>query len=358
MRLPWRRRAERRAAALDYTSTIADAFEAAAAGTSPSAAVNAVAAAEAAAGAWARAFASAAVTPATSTTSAVTPAVLACIGRELVLRGELVFDVRTRGGRLALLPAASWDVEGRGPDPSAWRYRVYLNAPSGTTVAMRPAAGVVHVVYGVDPARPWEGVSPIRRARLSAALASSLETRLSEEAGAATGRVLPFPDLGQDADKPTGPLAMLRADLAALKGKTALVPSMSANWEGSKAAAPVQDWKAHRIGADPPAALVSLRGDAERAILAACGLQPELAYGGGQAAALREAYRQFVHLSVAPIGRAVAAELALKLDTPGLAFDWSGLMAADVASKARAFQALTGGGMNTKAAAAAAGLEV
>ena len=107
----------------------------------------------------------------------------------------------------------------------------------------------------------------------------------------------------------------------------------------------------------PPAALVSL-GDAERAILAACGLQPELAYGGGQAAALREAYRQFVHLSVAPIGRAVAAELALKLEVPGLAFDWSGLMAADVASKARAFQALTGAGMNTKAAAAAAGLEV
>ena len=61
-------------------------------------------------------------------------------------------------------------------------------------------------------------------------------------------------------------------------------------------------------------------------------------------------------MSVAPVGRAVAAELALKLDTPGLVFDWSGLMAADVASKARAFQALTGAGMN--AGKAAAGLEV
>ena len=80
--------------------------------------------------------------------------------------------------------------------------------------------------------------------------------------------------------------------------------------------------------------------------------------GADPPAALREACRQFVHLSVAPIGRAVAAELALKLETPGLAFDWSGLMAADVASKARAFQALAGAGMNTKAAAAAAGLEV
>ena len=181
---------------------------------------------------------------------------------------------------------------------------------------------------------------------------------MSEEAGASTGRVLPFPDTGEDAGDGAGPLATLRADLAALKGKTALVPSMATGWGEGRAGAPLADWKAHRIGADPPAALVSLRGDAERAILAACGLQPELAYGGGQAAALREAYRQFVHLSIAPVGKAVAAELALKLDTPDLAFDWSGLMAADVASKARAFQALTGGGMDAGAAAAAAGLEV
>ena len=167
----------------------------------------------------------------------------------------------------------------------------------------------------------------------------------------------PFPDTGADAGDSAGPLATLRADLAALKGKTALVPTMAAGWGGGRAGAPLADWKPHRIGVDPPATLVSLRGDAERAILAACGLQPELAYGGGQAAALREAYRQFVHLSVAPVGKAVAAELALKLDTPGLSFDWSGLMAADIASKARAFQALAGAGMNA-GKAAAVGLEV
>ena len=57
-------------------------------------------------------------------------------------------------------------------------------------------------------------------------------------------------------------------------------------------------------------------------------------------------------MSVAPVGKAVAAEPALKLEAPGLAFDWSGLMAADVASKARAFQALTGGGMDAGAAGA------
>ena len=68
--------------------------------------------------------------------------------------------------------------------------------------------------------------------------------------------------------------------------------------------------------------------------------------------------RVFPHLSVAPVGRAVAAELGRKLEVAGFAFDRSGLMAADVASKARAFQALTAGGMDAGAAAAAAGLDV
>ena len=41
-----------------------------------------------------------------------------------------------------------------------------------------------------------------------------------------------------------------------------------------------------------------------------------------------------MHLSVAPVGRAVAAELALKLEAPDLAFNWSGLMAVGTAAAA------------------------
>ena len=112
---------------------------------------------------------------------------------------------------------------------------------------------------------------------------------------------------------------------------------MATGWgEAGAPALCLADWKAHRIGADPPAALVSLRGDAERAILRPAGRNPNSQRGraGGRAPVRR--IGNSWHLSVAPVGKAVAAELALKLDTPGLAFDWSGLMAADVASKARA----------------------
>ena len=65
--------------------------------------------------AWRRAFAFGMPPPATP---GVTPTVPACIGRELILRGEIVFDIRMGGAGLALVPAANWDVEGRGPDPA------------------------------------------------------------------------------------------------------------------------------------------------------------------------------------------------------------------------------------------------
>ena len=52
----------------------------------------------------------------------------------------------------------------------------------------------------------------------------------------------------------------------------------------------------------------------------------------------------------------MAAEAAHKLDTPGLVFDTTGLHAADVQGRARAFQSMVGGGMEVSKAASLAGL--
>ena len=51
----------------------------------------------------------------------------------------------------------------------------------------------------------------------------------------------------------------------------------------------------------------------------------------------------------------VSAELSLKLEAE-VRLDWSELRAADVASRARAFQSLVGGGMSLSDAAAASGV--
>ena len=62
----------------------------------------------------ARAFASAAVeTDSPMIRMLLTPEMLAHIGRMLIRAGELVYAIQTTGGRLRLIEAASWDIQGR-----------------------------------------------------------------------------------------------------------------------------------------------------------------------------------------------------------------------------------------------------
>ena len=70
----------------------------------------------------------------------------------------------------------------------------------------------------------------------------------------------------------------------------------------------------------------------------------------------REAWRQFLHASIAPVALGVAADLADKPDIPGLALNHERMMASDIAGKARAVQSLVRGGMDVAKAAALAGL--
>ena len=52
----------------------------------------------------------------------------------------------------------------------------------------------------------------------------------------------------------------------------------------------------------------------------------------------------------------MAAELADKLERPGLALDFSGLFASDITGRARAFGSLATGGMDIERAAALSSL--
>ena len=54
----------------------------------------------------------------------------------------------------------------------------------------------------------------------------------------------------------------------------------------------------------------------------------------------------------------VAAELRVKLDSPGLSLDFSALFASDLSGRARAFGSLVKAGMPLQEAAALAGLLV
>ena len=69
--------------------------------------------------------------------------------------------------------------------------------------------------------------------------------------------------------------------------------------------------------------------------------------------------RRFLHSTISPVARVVADEMAVKLDTPGLAFDFSALFASDLSGRAQGLSSrMVGGGMEVSKAAALAGLMV
>ena len=343
MRWPWSK-PETRAAA-PYSDAIVSAILARATGGTASASTTG--AVEAAASLAARAFASAKLTP---DVPAVSPLVLSTIGREIIRRGECLFLIDVDGAGLRLTPAVDWDVAG-GPAPETWAYHVRLAGPSHDVERIAPAAGVVHVRAYVEPSAPWRGVSPLDAAASTARLLAETETTLADESSGARGYLLPVPQDGEDDS-----LSGLKADIANLKGRTALVETTAAGWGEGRGAAPSQDWKPQRIGSNPPDSLRQLRQDAEAAVLGATGTPVELIAARSDGAAVREAWRRYAHAFLTPIGEIVAAEMADKLDVAGLSLDFSSLFASDITGRARAFASMVNGGMGIERAAGLSGL--
>ena len=306
---------------------------------------------EACAGLVGRAFSAASVEGPPILTAAITAAFLNQVGRELIRRGEAVFNVDVPLDALTLTEAADWDVQGD-YDPQAWTYRLNLSGPSRlTTIGNRPAAGVLHFQYAHEPARPWRGLSPVQAAFLAGRLSAETAKALADESSGPRGSLLPTPKGGDDPS-----IDGLKADIKTLNGAIALVESMKSGWQGaSNSREAPADWIARRIGAAPPAGLVNLHEIASREIALACGVPTALLAASPTGTGTREAWRQFLYGTVAPLGKLVAAELSRKLDAP-ISLTWDDLRASDLAGRARAFQSLVNGGMDLGRAAALAGL--
>ena len=340
-----------------FTNLVVGHLLASAEGTNADA--GALAVLETASGLYGRAFSLADVTPASRRTLGLNPCTLELIGRELIRSGEIVLVPEVGPGGLALLPASDWDITG-GANPQSWIYRVTLPGPSSLLTRNLPASGVIHCQYARSPIHPWRGVSPLTRAKATGKIAANLEVRLGEEMAGRSGHLLPVPG-----DPGDSRFDGLKADLAGLRGNTAMVSSTASGFEqGPAAGGRAEDWKPIRFGADPPESLDAIRTSTGRAILGACGVPVALADPGSSAGtALREGLRQFLHLSVQPLGALVAAELAAKLEVPGLMLKFRRLHAADIAGRARAYGSLVNAksgetpAMDPDRAAAIAGLE-
>ena len=347
MKWPWSRVVTR----ASYGDAVVTALLAAATGAGTENALT-TAALEACAALYAGAFARAKVEP---MVPAVTPALLSLIARDLIRKGASLHLLDVEDGMLKIRPAGSWDIRGS-DDPASWRVRLDLFGPSTSTSRYVGHDGVLHFRYAIDAARPWLGVGPLQWAGSTAALAGRLETGLADEAGAASALLLPVPADGGDGGD-GDPLKQLKADIAAARGKPLLVETTATGYGTGPAGAPRRDWQQSRLGFEPPDISRTVREDVFGHVLAACNVPPALVHERAEGTAQRESLRRWVHLAVEPMGDLVAAELAAKLDRPGLQLDFSPLMASDLAGKARAIKGLVEAGLDLAAAAAIAGLD-
>ena len=174
----------------------------------------------------------------------------------------------------------------------------------------------------------------MENAGLTARILARLEQRTGEESNSQVGYMLPFPDGVSDES-----ITALKADLAALKGRVALVESMSAGQGQGRNAAPASDWRLQRIGAEFPEGNVNLRRQVGADVVSAMGI-PAALYVGADGATVREAYRQLLVSTLQPLAVLIAEELERKLELPNVRFNFRRLAAADIAARARAFSSL------------------
>ena len=335
MRWPWSK-SEKRESGGDFSDAVVRLIESQAAGSAADA--SSTAAVEAASGALSRAFASAKVVGDDWVVEAVTPAVLGQIGRDLIRKGDSLHAIRVGGeGAVRLIPCSSWHWEGS-HDPVSWTVRATAYGPSTATTWNLPASGVVFCRWGSNPGQPYVGVGPTSWAHTTARLNANAEKSLADESGGPTAQLLPVPQEPGDPDDDDNPLAGLRADIAAARGKALLVETVASGWGEGKVAAPQADWKMQRLGPAPTAALVALADASFDRVLAATGTPPSLFVGNADGTSQREGLRRWHLGTVLPLARLVEHELTAKLETPvRLKFD---NYARDMISRAQVFSKL------------------
>ena len=352
MKWPWSKNPpERRQSGGDFSDAVVRLIESQAAGTAADA--SSTAAVEAASGALSRAFASADVEGDGWVRDAVTPSVLAQVGRDLVRRGDSMHVIRMNArGATRLIPASSWHFEGP-HDPDAWTVRVTSYGPSTSTTWNLPAASVVFCRWGSTPGQPYVGTSPLLWAHTTARLHSAAEGNLADESGGPVAQLVPLPDQGKPDDSTTDPLAALRADIAAAKGRVLTPETTSAGYGDGRSAAPARDFDPKRLGPAMGEAFVQLANDAFMRTLAATGTPPSL-FLDSDGTSQREGVRRWHMNVVLPLARLVEYELKAKLEADvKLRFDSYPL---DVVSRATVVDKLVRSGVALPVALAAVGL--
>jgi hypothetical protein len=226
---------------------------------------------------------------------------LALIGRSIALRGEAVFLIRDR-----LIPCSDWDLKTRDGRPVA--YRVSVPEAGGGRSQTALAGEVLHLRIGCDPAAPYYGTAPLKRASLTAGMLQAVETALAEvfENAPIGSQVVPMPE------QPDTDNAALGRSFRGQRGRVLLRESVSVTAAGGPA--PAVDWRPASLSPDIEKSMSPETLSAAReAVCMAFGVLPGLANAATTGPLVREAQRHLAGWTLQPIAMLLAEEAAEKL---------------------------------------------
>jgi hypothetical protein len=250
---------------------------------------------------------------------------LALIARSLALRGEAVFLIDGD----ALVPCSDWDLRTRNGRPTA--YRVSIPEAGGGTSTTALAGEVLHVRIGCDPAAPYYGTAPLRRASLTAGMLQAVESSLAEvfENAPIGSQIVPFPE------SPDTDMTAIGRSFRGQRGRIMLRESVTVSAAGGPA--PATDWRPSDMTPDLERAMTAETLEAARnGVQAAFGVLPGLFVSQAQGPLVREAQRHLAMWTLNPIAGLLAEEASTKLGG-SVTIDVTGpLDAYDVGGKARA----------------------
>lgn len=254
---------------------------------------------------------------------------LALMARSVALRGEAVFLIRDAG----LVPCSDWEVSTRNGVPRA--YRLSVSEAGGGTTETALAAEVLHIRIGSDPAAPWIGTAPLRRASLTAGLLQSVESALAEvyENAPIGSQIVPFPE-SADTD-----MATMGRSFRGQRGRVLLRESVNVQAAGGPA--PQADWRPSDVTPDLSRAMTRESLEAARgAVCGVFGVLPSLFSSNAQGPLVREAQRHLAGWCLQPLAMLISEEASEKLGAEIMIDVMRPVQAFDAGGRARALSTI------------------
>ena len=278
-------------------------------------------------------------------TRAITPDMLEQVGRDLLIHGESLWWIQDAGA--LFLPISSYQIDG-GPRESTWRYHFHLPAPTRPreTEIRVGSEEILHFKWNPSKYRPWQGRSPLMLADdigIAVYLASYIqkELRLNNDQILAYSGKLSSPEKDEKDDQ-----KQEQKDVAAQQlNRLRPINRVRAT-----------DAKMLKMGPKIDPGAVALRKDIRVDIALAAGVPPGLVTAAASGTAAREDLRRGSTQTIMPISNKIQRELRDKVDGTVIVDAGALVREGDIASRARGFQSLVGGGMDVEEAASLSGL--